>query len=293
MRKIIVLSFISLDGVMQAPGGPEEDTSGGFKYGGWTFPYFDEVAGKIMGEQMKQPSDLLLGRKTFDIFSNYWPQHEEGWPGINEATKYVVSNTLTKADWKNSIIIKDDIVEEIKKLKAQDGPDLKVWGSANLIQTLLKHDLVDELLLKTFPVTLGSGKRLFADLPAPRPNLFFVYAILCDDGSIYIGQTQDLSERWNQHAAGYGAEHTKLRKPIEIIHYEEYITRELAVKREHDLKTGFGRKWLKREWKAGRTRQAGGTIPVAFKLTDSKVTPSGVIVANYERAGEVKTGSFV
>ena len=198
MRKIIILEFMSLDGVIQAPGGPEEDTSGGFKYGGWTQPYFDEFAGKIMGEQMKQPSDLLLGRKTFEIFASYWSQHESGWPGINDATKYVVSDTLTKVDWKNSIVIKGDVVEEIKKLKNQDGPDLKVWGSGNLIQTLLKHDLVDELLLKTFPVTLGSGKRLFGD----------------------------------------------------------------------------------------------GTIPAAFKLTDSKVSPSGVIFANYQRAGEVKTGSF-
>ncbi len=198
MRKIIVIEFITLDGVMQAPGGPEEDTSGGFKYGGWIVPYADEFSGKVMKEQMKQPFNLLLGRKTFEIFASYWPQHADGWPGINDATKYVVSNTLTRHDWKNSIFIKGNVVEEIKKLKTQDGPDLKVWGSGNLIQTLLKHDLVDELWLKTFPITLGSGKRLFAE----------------------------------------------------------------------------------------------GTIPAAFKLTDSKVSPSGVIIANYELAGEVKTGSF-
>ncbi len=198
MRKINVLTFITLDGVMQAPGGPEEDTSGGFKYGGWIVPYGDEFLGKVMGEQMMQPFSLLLGRKTFEIFASYWPQHEADWPGINDAVKYVVSNTLTKHDWKNSIFIKGDVVEEIKKLKTQDGPDLQVYGSGNLIQTLLKHDLVDELWLKTFPITLGSGKRLFAE----------------------------------------------------------------------------------------------GTVPAAFKLTDSKVSPSGVIIANYERAGEVKTGSF-
>lgn len=199
MRKIIVIEFITLDGVMQAPGGPEEDTSGGFKYGGWTVPYFDdEVLGKVMGEQMKQPFALLLGRKTFEIFASYWPQHADQWPGINESTKYVVSNTLDASDWENSVFIKGDVVEEIKKLKTQDGPDLQVWGSSKLIQTLLKHDLVDKLWLKTFPITLGSGKRLFAE----------------------------------------------------------------------------------------------GTIPAAFKLTDSKVSPSGVIIANYERAGEVKTGSF-
>lgn len=198
MRKIIVTTFVTLDGVMQAPGGPEEDTSGGFKYGGWTVPYFDEFSGKVMGEQMKQPFNLLLGRKTFEIFASYWPQHASEWLGINEAAKYVVSNTLTKHDWENSIFIKGDVVDEIRKLKMQDGPDLQVYGSGNLIQTLLKHDLVDELWLKIFPITLGGGKSLFSE----------------------------------------------------------------------------------------------GTIPTAFKLMDSKVSPSGVIFANYERAGEVKTGSF-
>jgi dihydrofolate reductase len=198
MRKIIVTEFVTLDGVVQAPGGPTEDTSGGFKYGGWTVPYFDDFSGNVMGEQMKQPFNLLLGRKTFEIFASYWPQHEDQWPGVNDAVKYVVSNTMDKHEWKNSIFIKGDVVKEIKKLKTQDGPDLKVWGSGNLVQTLLKNDLVDELWLKIFPITLGLGKRLFAD----------------------------------------------------------------------------------------------GTIPVAFKLTDSKVSPSGVIIANYERAGEVKTGSF-
>lgn len=198
MRKIIVIEFITLDGVMQAPGGSKEDTNEGFKYGGWMVPYADEFFGMVMNEQMKQPFNLLLGRKTFEIFASYWPQHESGWPGINDAAKYVVSNTLTKHDWKNSIFIKGDVVEEIKKLKTQEGLDLQVWGSSKLIQTLLQHDLVDELWLKTFPITLGSGKRLFAE----------------------------------------------------------------------------------------------GTIPAAFKLMDSKVSPSGIIFANYERAGEVKTGSF-
>lgn len=198
MRKIIVTEFVTLDGVVQAPGGPTEDTSGGFKHGGWTVPYFDDFSGNVMGEQMKQPFNLLLGRKTFEIFASYWPQHEDQWHGINDAVKYVVSNTMDKHEWKNSVFIKGDVVEKIKKLKSQDGPDLKVWGSGNLVQTLLNHDLVDELWLKIFPVTLGMGKRLFAE----------------------------------------------------------------------------------------------GTIPAAFKLTDSKVSPSGVIIVNYERAGEVKTGSF-
>jgi dihydrofolate reductase len=197
MRKIIVLSFISLDGVMQAPGGPEEDTSDGFKYGGWTAPYFaeaDEAAGELMQKQMKS-SDLLLGRKTFEIFATYWPEHADMWPGINDVTKYVMSNTMDKSDWQNSVFLKN--VDDIKKLKSLDGSDIQVHGSGNLVQTLLKHDLVDELWLKTFPITLGSGKRLFDE----------------------------------------------------------------------------------------------GTIPAAFTLTDSLVTPNGVIFANYKRAGEVKTGT--
>jgi len=198
MRKIIVIEFISLDGVLQAPGGPEEDTSGGFEFGGWTVPYFDEFSGKIMTEQMKLPFELLLGRKTYEIWASYWPHHSEGWPGINSAKKYVVSHSPMQLEWSNSILIKDNVVEQIKKLKRQDGPDLKVWGSGNFVQTLLKHDLVDEFWLKIFPITLGKGKRLFAE----------------------------------------------------------------------------------------------GTIPAAFKLSAHKVSPSGVIIANYERAGEVKTGSF-
>jgi dihydrofolate reductase len=198
MRKIIVLEFISLDGVMQAPGGTKEDTSGGFKYGGWTFPYFDDMSGKEMREQMKRPFDLLLGRKTYDIFAGYWPKHSEGWPGVNEVNKYVASHSPLKSDWSNSILIKGNTVKELKKLKKQDGPNLHVYGSGNLVQTLLKNDLVDELWLKIFPVTLGKGKRLFAE----------------------------------------------------------------------------------------------GTIPAAFKLVKTKVSPSGVIFASYVREGKVKTGSF-
>lgn len=194
MRKIIVLSFITLDGVMQAPGGPKEDTSGGFKYGGWVAPYFDEAAGELMDEQMK-PADLLLGRKTFEIFESYWPEHADMWPGINDVTKYAVSTTMKKSDWKNSVFLTN--VEDIKKLKNSEGSDLQVHGSGKLIQTLLENDLVDELWLKIFPLTLGQGKRLFAE----------------------------------------------------------------------------------------------GTIPAAFTLTNSTVTPSGVIFANYKRAGKVKTGT--
>ena len=146
---------------MQAPGGPTEDTSGNFPYGGWTVPYFDEYLGQVMTEQMSQPFDLLLGRKTFEIFASYWPQHPEEGPEINRATKYVASNTLTRHEWEKSVFLKGNVADEIKKLKQQEGPDLQVHGSSNLIQTLLEHDLVDEFWLKIFPVTLGTGKRLF------------------------------------------------------------------------------------------------------------------------------------
>jgi dihydrofolate reductase len=167
MRKITVLTFITLDGVMQGPGGPTEDPSGNFSLGGWTVPYFDEYLGEIMTEQMSQPFDLLLGRKTFEIFASYWPQHEEEGAGINNATKYVASNTLTSHEWKKSVFLKGSVADEIKQLKEEEGPDLQVHGSGELIQTLMAHDLVDEFWLKIFPVTLGTGKRLFAQGTIP------------------------------------------------------------------------------------------------------------------------------
>lgn len=170
MRKIVVLSFISLDGIMQAPGGPEEDTSGGFAYGGWTVPFWDEFSGKEMGEQMGMPFDLLLGRKTYDIFAAYWPKHEDGLAGepFKNAKKYVVSNNADLGlSWKGSFLIHGDVVAKLKELKNSDGPTLQVHGSGNMIQTLLKNDLVDELWLKIFPLTLGKGKRLFASGAMP------------------------------------------------------------------------------------------------------------------------------
>jgi dihydrofolate reductase len=194
MRKITVLSFITLDGVMQAPGGPKEDKSGGFKYGGWTAPYGDEVSGEVMQKQMK-PSDLLLGRKTFDIWENYWPGHADVWPGINDVTKFVVSKTRKKSNWQNTVFLKS--VGDIKKLKKSEGSDIKVWGSSKIVQLLLKHDLVDELWLSIHPITLGKGKKLFAD----------------------------------------------------------------------------------------------AAIPAAFKLVESKVTTTGVIMVNYKRGGKVETGT--
>ena len=194
MRKIIVLSMITLDGVMQAPGGPKEDTSNGFKYGGWTEPYGDETYSKVVQQEL-QPAEYLLGRKTFEIFANYWPEHADSWPGINNGTKYVMSQTMKTSDWKNSVFIKS--LADIEKLKNSQGSDIQVHGSGKLIQLLLKNDLVDEVWLKIHPLTLGEGKKLFDD----------------------------------------------------------------------------------------------GTIPSAFTLIENSVTPSGVIMANYKRTGNVKTGT--
>jgi dihydrofolate reductase len=164
MRKIIVLSMVTLDGVMQAPGGPKEDKSGGFKYGGWTEPYGDEAYGKEVQKELQQPADYLLGRKTFEIWAGYWPEHGDFWPGINEGAKYVFSKNMRKSDplvsgWKGSVVIKT--VADIKKIKRSKGADIQVWGSSKLVQLLLKNDLVDELKLKIHPLTLGKGKKLF------------------------------------------------------------------------------------------------------------------------------------
>lgn len=170
MRKIVVLSFVSLDGVMQAPGGPEEDTSGGFQYGGWTVPYADEFSGNILGNQMNVQFDLLLGRKTYEIFAAYWPEQDQAGHfarPFNAATKYVVSASSPELDWEKSVLVDGDVVAKLRELKQHDGPMLQVHGSRDLIQTLLKNDLVDELWLKIFPVTLGNGKRLFAEGTIP------------------------------------------------------------------------------------------------------------------------------
>ncbi len=168
MRTVVLSTFVTLDGVMQAPGGPEEDPSGGFKHGGWSVNYWDEMMGTVMAGRMALPFDLLLGRKTYEIFAAHWPFVKDG-PDkeaaikLNGAKKYVVSRTLKKAEWENSTIISGDVVKNIIALKKQDGPELQVHGSSNLIQTLLKHDLVDEFHVWTFPLTLGAGKRLFSD----------------------------------------------------------------------------------------------------------------------------------
>ena len=167
MRKIIVLEHISLDGVIQAPGGPDEDTSGGFAYGGWISAYSDAILGTALRKQMNLPFDLLVGRTTFEIWEPYWPQHADVWQGVNTATKYVASNTRTSSQWQPSVFLNGDIAEKVTKIKQQQGPDLHVWGSGNLIQTLNKHDLVDAFWLMIYPITLGVGKRLFADGTIP------------------------------------------------------------------------------------------------------------------------------
>lgn len=193
MRKIIVITMLTLDGVMQAPGGPEEDSSNGFRYGGWTAPYAEANGSEFFARNM-EPAEYLLGRKTFDIFASYWPKHADVWPGINDGMKYVLSNSVESSDWANTTFLKT--IDDIKELKNSDGADLHVWGSGKLIQLLMQNDLADEFRLVIYPLTLGQGSKLFAE----------------------------------------------------------------------------------------------GTIPAAFKLVDSAITSDGVIMANYQRAGEVKTG---
>jgi dihydrofolate reductase len=158
MRKIIVMTMISLDGVMQAPGAPREDPSGGFKYGGWSAPYGHKEGDKLF-KKFLQPADYLLGRKTFDIWEAYWPQHADVWPGIGKGTKYILSRTRKTTGWENTVFIKS--LADIKKVKASKGSALQVWGSSELIQLLLKNDLVDELWIITYPLTLGQGKKVF------------------------------------------------------------------------------------------------------------------------------------
>jgi dihydrofolate reductase len=165
MRKITVLSMITLDGVMQAPGGKKEDVSAGFKYGGWTAPYGDEAYNKAVQKELQQPVAYLLGRKTFEIWESYWPKHADFWPGINEGTKYVLSKTRKKSEWKNSLFLKT--VADIKKLKKSKGANIQVWGSSEIIHLLLKNDLVDELRLKIHPLILGKGKKLFDNAVIP------------------------------------------------------------------------------------------------------------------------------
>jgi dihydrofolate reductase len=169
MRKLVINTFASLDGVMQAPGGPEEDPTGGFELGGWSVPFWDDRMGQAMTEFMGKPFDLILGRKTYEIFAAHWPHSDEpGAAELNRATKYVASRTLDRLDWENSTLLEGDVGEAVARLKKEDGPELQVHGSSDLIQTLLRRDLVDEFRVWIFPVVLGSGKRLFGEGAPPR-----------------------------------------------------------------------------------------------------------------------------
>lgn len=165
MRKITVLEFMTLDGVMQAPGGREEDDSEHFRFGGWQAPFDDDLVAEITGKELKESVDYLLGRKTFEIWADYWPKHDDIWPGINTGMKYVLSTTKKGSGWKNTTFLKS--LEEIKKLKKSDGPDIQVWGSSQLVHLLLEHDLVDELRLMIYPLIIGEGKKVFADGATP------------------------------------------------------------------------------------------------------------------------------
>jgi dihydrofolate reductase len=169
MRKIIVLEHISLDGVIQAPGGRHEDDTDGFAYGGWIAPYHDKDAAieTALDKMLSTPLDLLLGRKTFDIWEPFWPKHADLWPGVMTATKYVASNTRTSSEWQPTVFLNGDVTKKVGELKQQDGPDLHVWGSGDLLQTLIKHDLVDTFWLLIYPITLGEGKRLFGEGTIP------------------------------------------------------------------------------------------------------------------------------
>lgn len=200
MRKLTVNTFLTLDGVMQAPGGPEEDTSGGFTLGGWSFHYWDDVMNGIMGGYMGKPFDLLLGRRTYEIFASYWPNAGDSPAAapLNNATKYVASRTLKRVDWQNSQLLGSDVAADVAGLKRGDGPEIQVHGSGDLIQTLLRHDLIDEFQLWTFPLVIGTGKRLFAE----------------------------------------------------------------------------------------------GTVPAALRAVESTTSTTGVVITRYERAGEIRTGSF-
>jgi dihydrofolate reductase len=199
VRRLIVSTFLTLDGVMQAPGGPEEDPTGGFSQGGWSVNYFDDLMMERMGESMAKPFDLVLGRKTYEIFAAHWPHVDDPMgDALTAATKHVASRTLKELDWANSYLIEGDVPTGIARLKEEDGPELQVQGSSDLIQTLLSHGLVDEFRLMIFPLVVGSGKRLFGD----------------------------------------------------------------------------------------------GTIPAGFKLTGTKISTSGIVIATYEPAGELETGSF-
>ena len=194
VRKLLVTTFVTLDGVMQAPGGPGEDDSGGFTHGGWSVNYWDDKMGDVMGEIMGKPFDLLLGRLTYDIFASYWPHHADnpGAAALNDATKYVVSGSHPSLEWGPAVLVEDDVPAEIAKLKAGEGRELQVHGSGGLIQTLLHHGLIDEFHVWVFPVLVGSGKRLFADGTVPA-GLRLVDSTVASSG-VFIGTYEPAGE---------------------------------------------------------------------------------------------------
>jgi dihydrofolate reductase len=194
MRRLIVSTFLTLDGVMQAPGGPGEDDSGGFAHGGWSVTYWDEQMAQVMGEATSRPFALVLGRRTYDIFAAHWPHADEeaGAKTFNEATKYVASRSRPALEWSNSVLVEGDAADGIAALKREDGPELQVHGSGNLVQTLLRHDLVDQFNLWVFPVVIGSGKRLFADGAVPA-GLKLVESQVSSTG-VVIGTYQPAGE---------------------------------------------------------------------------------------------------
>ena len=194
MRKLLVNTFLTLDGVMQAPGGPEEDESGAFAHGGWSVKYWDEQMGEVMDQIMSVPFDLVLGRRTYDIFAAYWPNapEEAGGKPLNDATKYVASRSRPDLSWARSVLLEGDVAEAVAALKQGDGPQLQVHGSADLMQTLLRHGLVDEFHLWVFPVVLGSGKRLFAD-GTVAAGLRLVDSVVCSTG-VVIGTYEPAGE---------------------------------------------------------------------------------------------------
>jgi dihydrofolate reductase len=194
MRKLVVSTFVTLDGVMQAPGGPEEDDSGGFSLGGWSVNYWDESMAEVMGAAMSVPFDLLLGRRTYDIFASYWPNapEEAGSKPLNDATKYVASHSSPGLAWGPAVLLGGDVAAQIADLKQTDGPELQVHGSGNLVQTLLRHTLVDEFRLWVFPVVIGSGKRLFSDGTVPA-GLRLVHSVVSTTG-VVIGTYEPAGE---------------------------------------------------------------------------------------------------
>jgi len=192
MRKLVTSTFVTLDGIMQSPGAPSEDDSGGFKSGGWLVPLFDDIVAQAMNEVFAKQPDLLLGRKTYEIMAAYWPQHDDEEPQMNSAKKYVASRTLDRVDWNNSTLIKGDVVKEITRLKELDGPELQVHGSGNLIQTLLKHNLIDELHLLIFPVAIGHGKRLFGE--GTNPSSFKLVASKASSSGVIIARYEQSGE---------------------------------------------------------------------------------------------------